>query len=139
MSTITIAQAEQAKSTTAAAKRRRAVSPGFLFALPHLILFTVFLLAPTIFGFYISLHHWHVLAKTHPASATAIEAAHRAALGRIEAMVKSAKEAQDQELVGVVANRLKNSRVQNPRSERTPCDCGRHVYSQGFRKRYQAP
>jgi len=41
-------------------------SVGLLFALPHLILFTVFLLAPTLFGFWISLHRWHVLAKTHP-------------------------------------------------------------------------
>ena len=28
--------------------------------------FSVFLLAPTIFGFWISLHRWHVLATTHP-------------------------------------------------------------------------
>jgi len=66
MSATIIAQAEQAKSTSAVVKRRRTTSPGLLFALPHLILFAVFLLAPTIFGFYISLHHWHVLAKTHP-------------------------------------------------------------------------
>jgi multiple sugar transport system permease protein len=39
---------------------------AFWFALPHLVLFTVFLLAPVLFGFYISLHGWHVLAKTHP-------------------------------------------------------------------------
>lgn len=39
---------------------------GWLFALPHLILFLVFLLAPTFYGFFISLHQWHVLAKTHP-------------------------------------------------------------------------
>jgi multiple sugar transport system permease protein len=38
---------------------------GWLFALPHLILFAIFLLLPTLFGFYISLHHWHVLGKTH--------------------------------------------------------------------------
>jgi len=41
-------------------------SIGLLFALPHLILFAVFLLLPTLFGFYISLHRWHVLAKAHP-------------------------------------------------------------------------
>ncbi len=39
---------------------------GLLFALPHLALFTLFLLAPVVYGFLISLHHWHVLAKTHP-------------------------------------------------------------------------
>src|SRR5579862_3094489 len=39
---------------------------GWLFALPHLLLFVVFLLAPTLYGFFISLHQWHVLAKTHP-------------------------------------------------------------------------
>lgn len=39
---------------------------GWVFALPHLILFTVFLLVPVVFGFYISLHRWHVLADGHP-------------------------------------------------------------------------
>jgi multiple sugar transport system permease protein len=39
---------------------------GWLFALPHLILFVVFLLVPTLFGLDISLHRWQVLAKTHP-------------------------------------------------------------------------
>ena len=57
--------------TTAAAPRARKsltddpVS-GILFALPHLVLFAVFLLFPVLFGFYISLHRWHVLAATHP-------------------------------------------------------------------------
>ncbi|MBC7808324.1 MAG: sugar ABC transporter permease [Akkermansiaceae bacterium] len=39
---------------------------GWLFALPHLILFTVFLLVPVVYGFWISLHNWHILAQTHP-------------------------------------------------------------------------
>ena len=39
---------------------------GLLFALPHLILFSTFVLVPVVYGFYISLHRWHVLAKTHP-------------------------------------------------------------------------
>jgi multiple sugar transport system permease protein len=39
---------------------------GFLFALPHLILFSIFLLLPTLYGFYISLHRWPILAKAHP-------------------------------------------------------------------------
>ena len=39
---------------------------GLMFALPHLILFVVFLLVPVLSGFFISLHSWHVLAKSHP-------------------------------------------------------------------------
>ena len=39
---------------------------GFLFAVPHLILFGIFLLGPVAYGLYISLHQWHILAKTHP-------------------------------------------------------------------------
>ncbi|HEX8464242.1 MAG TPA: hypothetical protein VF627_06440, partial [Abditibacterium sp.] len=39
---------------------------GFLFALPHLLLFATFVLAPVLYGGYISLFRWHVLAKTHP-------------------------------------------------------------------------
>jgi multiple sugar transport system permease protein len=46
--------------------RRRDALHGFMFALPHLILFVVFLLAPVLYGFFISLHSWHVLAKSHP-------------------------------------------------------------------------
>ncbi len=39
---------------------------GLLFALPHLLLFATFVLGPVIYGFYISLHRWHVLSKLHP-------------------------------------------------------------------------
>jgi multiple sugar transport system permease protein len=39
---------------------------GWLFALPHLILFVLFLLLPIAYGLYISLHRWHILAKSHP-------------------------------------------------------------------------
>jgi multiple sugar transport system permease protein len=39
---------------------------GPLLALPHLILFAIFVLGPVLYGFFISLHQWHVLAKTHP-------------------------------------------------------------------------
>jgi multiple sugar transport system permease protein len=39
---------------------------GLAFALPHLVLFVVFLLVPVFGGFYLSLHSWHVLAKAHP-------------------------------------------------------------------------
>lgn len=46
--------------------RGRDALHGLLFALPHLILFVVFLLVPVLYGFFISLHSWHVLAKIHP-------------------------------------------------------------------------
>jgi multiple sugar transport system permease protein len=46
--------------------RRGGVFQGLLFALPHLVLFTVFLLVPVFYGLFISLHSWHVLAKIHP-------------------------------------------------------------------------
>ena len=39
---------------------------GFLFALPHLLLFATFVLAPVLYGGYISLFRWHILAKSHP-------------------------------------------------------------------------
>jgi multiple sugar transport system permease protein len=65
MSTVTIAETKP-KVVEATRPRQRTASAGLLFALPHLILFSVFLLWPTIFGFYISLHRWHILAKTHP-------------------------------------------------------------------------
>src|SRR5437868_1113468 len=51
---------------------------GALCALPHLLLFAVFVLFPIVCGFYISLHQWHVLAKQHPFVGVAN---YRAALG----------------------------------------------------------
>jgi multiple sugar transport system permease protein len=39
---------------------------GWLFVLPHLILFAVFLLVPVGYGIYLSMHRWHVLANVHP-------------------------------------------------------------------------
>lgn len=39
---------------------------GWLFALPHLILFCIFLLGPILYGFYLSLHRWPVLASEYP-------------------------------------------------------------------------
>jgi hypothetical protein len=42
-----------------------------------------------------------VLAKSHPAAADEVKAAHRAALPRIDALVSSEGEAQDQELLGL--------------------------------------
>jgi multiple sugar transport system permease protein len=39
---------------------------GWLFVLPHLILFAVFLLVPVGYGLYLSLHRWPILATVHP-------------------------------------------------------------------------
>lgn len=39
---------------------------ALLFLLPYLTLFSVFVLAPVIYGFYISLHQWHILARDAP-------------------------------------------------------------------------
>jgi multiple sugar transport system permease protein len=47
-------------------ERRKADRAGLLFALPHLVLFALFVLAPVLFGFGMSLYRWHILAKTHP-------------------------------------------------------------------------
>ncbi len=50
-----------------APKRKRSDgATGFLFALPHLVLFCLFVLAPLIYGGFISLFRWHILAKVHP-------------------------------------------------------------------------
>ena len=51
---------------TATAYQRRADVAGFFFALPHLLLFATFVLGPVLYGFYISLHRWHVLSEKHP-------------------------------------------------------------------------
>jgi multiple sugar transport system permease protein len=45
---------------------RRQDRTGLLFALPHLVLFALFILAPVLYGLYISLFRWHILAKEHP-------------------------------------------------------------------------
>jgi len=46
--------------------RRRDHDNGWLFALPHLVLFAGFVVLPLVVGFYISLHHWTILQKFHP-------------------------------------------------------------------------
>lgn len=63
---VTVPVTPHARKRAEAPARRGDGLVGLLFAVPHLILFSVFLLAPTLFGFWISLHRWHVLAKTHP-------------------------------------------------------------------------
>lgn len=45
--------------------KRRDIT-GWLFVLPHLILFAVFLLAPVCYGLYLSMHRWPILATVHP-------------------------------------------------------------------------
>ena len=67
MSIVAEAASTRTESKRAAARHLRDDGfSGWLFALPHLILFGTFLLAPTLFGFYISLHRWQVLVKSHP-------------------------------------------------------------------------
>src|SRR5579883_1730354 len=61
MSTVAESVATHTITRQRAARLRDDGFAGWLFALPHLILFGVFLLAPTLYGFYISLHHWPVL------------------------------------------------------------------------------
>ncbi len=39
---------------------------AILFLLPYGVLFAVFVLAPALYGFYISLHKWHILARHVP-------------------------------------------------------------------------
>lgn len=48
------------------AARKGGRKMGWLFTVPHLILFATFILAPMLYGLYISLFRWHILAKTHP-------------------------------------------------------------------------
>jgi multiple sugar transport system permease protein len=47
---------------SSAVRRRSSVVQAIPFLLPYLILFTVFLLWPLIYGFYLSLHDWHLLS-----------------------------------------------------------------------------
>ncbi len=49
-----------------AQQRRNGTVTGLLFAAPQLLLFILFILIPAAYGFYLSLHRWHVLAPTHP-------------------------------------------------------------------------
>lgn len=39
---------------------------AFLFLLPYLTLFCVFIVGPLVYGFWISLHNWHILGKSIP-------------------------------------------------------------------------
>jgi multiple sugar transport system permease protein len=54
------------ESSARPVSRQRMDKQGLLFALPHLLLFTTFILAPVLYGFFVSMHQWHILAKEHP-------------------------------------------------------------------------
>jgi multiple sugar transport system permease protein len=51
------------KATTS---RHKWDATGVLFTLPHFVLFATFILAPVVYGLFISVHQWHLLAKDHP-------------------------------------------------------------------------
>ena len=44
-------------------RKRQQAKGAWLFLAPFLILFTLFVLAPVLYGFWISLHNWHILSK----------------------------------------------------------------------------
>jgi multiple sugar transport system permease protein len=58
--------APSAQGLSLKARRPTPNAAAWLFALPHLLLWAVFLVGPVLYGFYISLHRWHVLATAHP-------------------------------------------------------------------------
>jgi multiple sugar transport system permease protein len=47
-------------------RKRQQAKGAWLFLAPFLILFTLFVLAPVVYGFWISLHNWHILSKDVP-------------------------------------------------------------------------
>jgi multiple sugar transport system permease protein len=65
---MSVLPASSADSTTIKPRKRanQDTVAGWLFALPHLILWVVFLLGPVVYGFWVSLHRWHILARDHP-------------------------------------------------------------------------
>ncbi len=44
----------------------RKQAPNYLFILPHLLFFLVFLAWPVVFGFWISFHHWEIISPSKP-------------------------------------------------------------------------
>ena len=46
--------------------RRRQSQGAWLFLAPYLVLFAVFVICPVLYGFWISLHNWHILSKDVP-------------------------------------------------------------------------
>ncbi|MCC6729533.1 MAG: sugar ABC transporter permease [Chthonomonadales bacterium] len=53
-------------SASLSSARRQEAATGYLFALPYLLLFLVFMVGPMAYGFYISLHEWHILGRQKP-------------------------------------------------------------------------
>ena len=51
---------------TLPAHKRQEALVGYLFIAPYLVLFVAFVLVPVVWGFFISLHNWHVLGEQKP-------------------------------------------------------------------------
>ncbi len=46
--------------------RKKQTPAALLFLLPYMVLFAVFVVGPLLYGFWISLHNWHILGKEVP-------------------------------------------------------------------------
>lgn len=66
----TNATAAQMSGAASPAQPRRKLNgsalSGYLFIAPYMLLYVAFLAVPVVYGFWISLHDWHVLGQTRP-------------------------------------------------------------------------